>query len=85
MPARRFAPEFQKRVVLEFEAGDKKAAQICREYEISDSLLTSALFRQESRGGHYRQDFPKTSPDWKVHTLIQGNQCRRSAPITLVD
>ncbi len=34
-------------------------------------VLKSALFRQESRGGHYREDYPQLSPDWQVHTLVQ--------------
>jgi len=37
-------------------------------------VLKSALFRQESRGGHYRSDYPRSRPEWQVHTLIQGQQ-----------
>lgn len=37
-------------------------------------VLKSALFRQESRGGHYRSDYPRSRPEWQVHTLIQGEQ-----------
>lgn len=37
-------------------------------------VLKSALFRQESRGGHYRSDYPQSRPEWQVHTLIQGEQ-----------
>lgn len=33
-------------------------------------ILKSAAFRQESRGGHYRLDFPGTEAPWQVHTLI---------------
>ncbi|MEL7036460.1 MAG: L-aspartate oxidase [Cyanobacteria bacterium J06592_8] len=39
--------------------------------EIADLILKSAAFRTESRGGHYRSDYPQTSPSWEVHTLIQ--------------
>ncbi|MDJ0600564.1 MAG: L-aspartate oxidase [Crocosphaera sp.] len=39
--------------------------------EIADLILKSAAFRTESRGGHYRSDYPQTSPSWAVHTLIQ--------------
>ncbi|MGD1906498.1 MAG: L-aspartate oxidase [Leptolyngbyaceae cyanobacterium] len=38
-------------------------------------VLKSALFRQESRGGHYREDYPEPSSDWQVHTLLQGDRC----------
>jgi L-aspartate oxidase len=37
-------------------------------------LLESALFRTESRGGHYRVDHPNTDPAWACHTLLQGNK-----------
>ncbi len=48
---------------------------------ISHLILTSAHFRTESRGGHYRRDFPQPDPDWQVHTLVQGEQWFRSASI----
>ncbi|MEM0979684.1 MAG: L-aspartate oxidase [Cyanobacteria bacterium P01_H01_bin.58] len=44
-------------------------------------ILTSSRFRQESRGGHYREDYPETDPAWRVHTLVQGDRWQRSAPI----
>ena len=34
-------------------------------------LLEAALFRQESRGGHYRLDAPAAQPFWRCHTLQQ--------------
>ncbi len=39
--------------------------------EIASLILKSAAFRTESRGGHYRSDYPQTSPSWEVHTLMQ--------------
>ncbi|MGB3236815.1 MAG: L-aspartate oxidase [Geitlerinemataceae cyanobacterium] len=39
--------------------------------EIADLILQSAAFRTESRGGHYRSDYPQKLPGWQVHTLIQ--------------
>ncbi len=38
--------------------------------DIAYLLLKSALFRTESRGGHFREDFPETDPAWEVHTLV---------------
>jgi len=47
-------------------------------------ILKSALFREESRGGHYRLDCPTTEPQWKVHTVIDWvdgqSQWQRSTP-----
>ncbi len=41
-------------------------------------LLRSALFRTESRGAHYRTDYPATDAAWQVHTTIQGEDISRS-------
>ncbi len=45
---------------------------------IAALILKSAAFRTESRGGHYRSDYPTSDPDWLVHTVIQQNQCWKS-------
>ncbi len=37
-------------------------------------ILKSAAWRTESRGGHYRSDYPQTSEDWSVHTLVQSDR-----------
>ena len=39
--------------------------------DIGGLILKSALFRQESRGGHYRSDFPNTDAEWSLHTVIK--------------
>ena len=31
-------------------------------------MLEACLFREESRGGHFRDDFPTSVPFWKCHT-----------------
>lgn len=49
--------------------------------DVAALMLNSAAFRQESRGGHYRSDYPDTDPDWQVHTLIQADQVYCSDPI----
>jgi L-aspartate oxidase len=41
-------------------------------------ILKSAAWRTESRGGHYRTDYPQVSPSWQVHTLVQGNYTWKS-------
>jgi len=37
-------------------------------------VLKSALFREESRGGHFRSDYPRSRQQWQVHTLVQQQQ-----------
>jgi L-aspartate oxidase len=45
-------------------------------YELSDLVLCArlmteaALLREESRGAHFRTDFPQTSPRWQRHTVF---------------
>jgi L-aspartate oxidase len=46
--------------------------------DIAYLILKSAAFRTESRGGHYRLDYPHTDPDWQVHTLVQYEQWWKS-------
>jgi succinate dehydrogenase / fumarate reductase, flavoprotein subunit len=44
--------------------------------ELAEVLVESALVRQESRGAHFREDFPKRDdPNWLKHTLAyQGKK-----------
>ncbi|WP_068819369.1 L-aspartate oxidase [Phormidesmis priestleyi] len=42
--------------------------------DVADLILKSAQFRTESRGGHYRSDYPRPSSDWQVHTVVQGDR-----------
>jgi L-aspartate oxidase len=44
-------------------------------------ILKSALFRTESRGGHYRLDYPDTKADWQAHTVVKGNDWFKSMPV----
>jgi L-aspartate oxidase len=38
--------------------------------QIGMAITRSALFRQESRGAHYRSDFAQTDPAWQVHSRM---------------
>ncbi len=38
------------------------------------TLLKACLFREESRGGHYRDDFPNKDKNWQCHTRQQLDQ-----------
>ena len=38
--------------------------------DIAYLILQSAKFRTESRGGHYRLDYPQADPNWQVHTVV---------------
>jgi L-aspartate oxidase len=48
-------------------------------YELSNLVLTgrliteAALLREESRGTHFRSDFPQSSPQWQCHVVLQSD------------
>lgn len=45
---------------------------------IAQLILKSAEFRTESRGGHYRSDYPQPDPAWQVHTWVKRETWWRS-------
>jgi L-aspartate oxidase len=53
----------------------KSLAEILNLLDLAYLLLKSAAFRTESRGGHYRLDYPETHSEWQVHTVIKGDCC----------
>ena len=34
-------------------------------------IATAALWREESRGGHFRTDFPEQHEEWRIHSIQQ--------------
>jgi len=50
--------------------------------DVAHLILKSAAFRTESRGGHYRLDYPQRDRNWQCHTLVQQNRWWKSPPIT---
>ncbi|CCH66432.1 L-aspartate oxidase [Richelia intracellularis HH01] len=49
--------------------------------DIAYLIVNSAIFRTESRGGHYRTDHPYSKDSWLVHTLIKREKWWKSPPI----
>ncbi len=51
-------------------------------YELNNLILCArlvteaALLREESRGAHFRTDFPQTSPEWQRHSVFRKNVIR---------
>ncbi len=50
---------------------NREALEARNEVILAYLMIRSALWRKESRGAHYRADFPSPHADWQVHTLIQ--------------
>ena len=52
--------------------------------QMSSSLMLEAcLFREESRGGHFRDDFPTAVPFWQCHTRQVKGKSIHSRPIVV--
>ncbi|MBW4668583.1 MAG: L-aspartate oxidase [Cyanomargarita calcarea GSE-NOS-MK-12-04C] len=46
--------------------------------DVAYLILKSAAFRTESRGGHYRLDYPQSISNWQVHTLVENHNWWKS-------
>lgn len=49
--------------------------------DVAYLILKSAALRTESRGGHYRSDYPQVDPSWQVHTLVEAENWYKSSPV----
>jgi L-aspartate oxidase len=48
---------------------------------LAELLISAALFRQESRGGHHRTDAPAAQPFWQRHTVQQRDRAIRTVAL----
>ena len=50
---------------------DRAAAEAANLVAVAQAMASCALFREESRGGHFRLDFPETDDArFRGHTLL---------------
>ena len=70
----------------QFELPSQNAASQLKLYaetlnllDIGYLILQSAAFRSESRGGHYRRDYPQIADEWQLHTIIQNENWTTSS------
>ncbi|NJN37750.1 MAG: L-aspartate oxidase [Acaryochloridaceae cyanobacterium CSU_3_4] len=47
--------------------------------DIGYLILKSAAFRAESRGGHYRVDYPNPQTEWQLHTVVAGETWQQAS------
>ena len=63
--------------------GLKQQLELQQRLVLSELLIEAALFRSESRGGHYRTDAPAPQPFWRCHSIQQRNHGISTRPIGL--
>jgi succinate dehydrogenase / fumarate reductase flavoprotein subunit len=54
----------------EFNPGWHLALDLRNMLLVSECIAKAALLREESRGGHTRDDFPEMSPEWRKVNLV---------------
>ena len=50
--------------------GDRGVRELANMVTLGRLMAESGLVREESRGAHYRTDFPGTSEAWERHTVF---------------
>jgi L-aspartate oxidase len=68
--------DFLENALTEFKAlADEQIPSKARNFLNAAMLVTrAALWREESRGAHFRMDFPEADDKWRVHSIIQRDR-----------
>jgi L-aspartate oxidase len=56
--------------ILEINTNDDKLLEVQNMLTVSKLIVSSALQREESRGAHFRADFPEKNPHWKRRIIL---------------
>jgi L-aspartate oxidase len=52
----------------------REAIELANMIEVAWLVTRAALAREESRGAHFRTDFPHAQDDWKFHLVLHGDR-----------
>jgi L-aspartate oxidase len=63
---------FWCRYVMDKEFDEPQGWELQNMLTVGRLICMSARQREESRGAHYREDFPDTSPSWQRHIIISN-------------
>jgi len=67
-----------------FNLGWIEAIQVPYMLDVAEMIIRSALFRTESRGAHYREDYPETRSDWLAHTrTVKTSETVEAVPVII--
>jgi len=55
------------------QPGDRPSYELNNLVLCARLITEAALLREESRGAHFRTDFPRTSPEWQRHIVFRKN------------
>jgi fumarate reductase (CoM/CoB) subunit A len=69
-----------------FNLGWVEAIQVPYMLDVAQMIVKSAIFRTESRGAHYRDDYPETQSDWLKHICVakrSGNMELGVVPVVI--
>ncbi|MFZ5591617.1 MAG: L-aspartate oxidase, partial [Bacillota bacterium] len=50
---------------------EEQAAEVLNMLLVGQLVAQAALLRTESRGGHYRQDYPQPQDIWRKHIILR--------------
>jgi len=64
----------------------EEALEVGNMLKLAEMVAASALAREESRGHHWRTDFPNMRPEWEKHTIVHktgphGEHAITAAPV----
>jgi L-aspartate oxidase len=59
---------------IQADPGNGEAITAANAAMVARLIVESALLREESRGGHFRSDFPQAREGWHAHTVLRRGQ-----------
>ncbi|KZX16495.1 succinate dehydrogenase flavoprotein subunit [Methanobrevibacter cuticularis] len=59
-----------------FNKGLQEGLEVINMIEIAILVVKSALIRKESRGAHFREDYPETKSEWKKSIVMNKNEVK---------
>jgi len=52
----------------------RDGVEVVNMVQVAQLIALSALFRRESRGAHYRSDYPAPDPAWQAHSQVSWRE-----------